>query len=490
MKFVSKCLSFFQRNPWKQRANMADVCGSCSSQNVGGICEQCSLFTLDGVCEECTLHIPNIMAALLNCASNGHLECLKALAAAGADVNGRAEDDHMYGIYHYWHRELLGYTPLMFAALERDTDIECVKFFIQNGADVNKAHKTGDTPLICAAEGGNSQCMRILIEQGADVNHTNDYGYSALWHAVFKGHPVCTEMLLEAGADVNSKRGCEPMMAAAFSGSAGCMEALIKAGADVNKIGTPCIVGLRMAYHSGDEKHLDLVWKKELDLEVDTLVESTPLVDASRFGHSQCLIPLIKAGADVNIVNIQGQTALNYALIKGRRNFVDELIKAGADVNFVDKFGNTPFILSCHCGVNTAKSLLQAGAKINLVNASGQNALQYRHRFDSRTSPDKTMVLFQYATGETIDCGALEKQRDSGNVAIPDILFEENLKFTVKHLCRMAIRKYLLKLDPHTHLFGRVPRLGLPKSLADYLLYSCTLDTLSEIPDDSADPEH
>ena len=262
--------------------------------------------------------------------------------------------------------KLLGCTPIMFAALEpgRCAGIECVKFLIQKGADVNKAHKTGDTPLICAAEGGNSQCMRVLIQEGADVNHTNDYGYSALWHAVFKCHSVCTEMLLKAGADVNSKMGCEPIMAAALSGSVGCMEALIKAGADVNKIGTPCIVGLRMAYHSGDEKHLDLVWKKELDLEVDTLVESTPLVDASLFGHSQCLISLIKAGDDVNIVNTQGQTALNYAVIKGRRNCVDELIKAGADVNFVDKFGNTPFILSCHCGVNTAKSLLQAQDKL------------------------------------------------------------------------------------------------------------------------------
>ena len=375
---MSKSLFLFSEEPRKQRVNMADVCGSCSAKKSGGNCEQCFFFTLDGVCEECTLYTPNIMAALLNCASNGHLECMKALVAAGADVNGGAEDDYMYGIYHYWHRELLGYTPLMYAALDPGHGLECVNFLIQKGADVNKAHKTGDTPLICAAEGGNSQCMRVLIEQGADVNHTNDYGYSALWHAVFKGQSVCTEMLLEAGADVNSKRGCEPIMAAAFSGSVGCMEALIKARADVNKVGTPCIVGLRMAYHIGDEKHLDLVWKMELDLDVDTLVESTPLVDASRFGHSRCLVSLIKAGADVNIVNTQGQTALNYALIKGRRNCVDELIKAGADVNFVDKFGNTPFILSCHCGVNTAKSLLQAGAKINLVNASGENALQYR----------------------------------------------------------------------------------------------------------------
>ena len=451
---------------------MADVCESCSTEKFGRTCEQCSYFNLDGVCEQCTLYTPNIMAALLNCASNGHLECMKA------DVNGGAEDDYMYGIYHYWHRQLLGYTPLMYAALEceHEGSMECIKFVIQKGADVNKAHKTGDTPLICAAEGGNYKCMRVLIEGGADVNHTNDYGYSALLHAVFKGHSKCTELLVEAGADVNSKRGCEPIMAATFTGSVGCMEALIKAGADANKVGTPCIVGLRMAYHSEDEKNLDLVWKMELDLDVDTLEESTPLIDASRFGHEKCVDLLINTGADVNTINSQRQTALTYALIKGRGKCVDLLIKAGADVNFVDSFRNTPFILSCHCDVNTAKSLLQAGAKMNMVNAAGENALQYPRRYDSSASPDRTMVLFQYAAGENIGDGTLKNLQNSGKVAVPVVLFEETLKLNLKHLCRQAIRKHLLKLDPHSHLFGRVPRLGLPVSLTSYLLYNFTLD--------------
>ena len=365
---------------------MADVCESCSAEKFGGTCEQCSYFTLDGVCEECALYTPNIMAALLNCACNCHLECMKAMVTAGADVNGGAEDNYMYSIYHYWHRQLLGYTPLMYAALEggHEGSIECVKFLIQKGADVNNAHKTGDTPLICAAEEGNYECMNVLIEEGADVNHTNDYGYSALWHAVFKGHSKCTELLLEAGADVNSKRGCEPIMAVAFTGCVECMEVLVKSGADVNTVRTPCIVGLRMAYPSEDEKSLDLVWKMELDLDVGTVEESTPIIDASRFGHEKCVDLLINAGADVNTINSQRQTALAYAVIKSRVNCVDLLIKAGAYVSFVDNFGKTPFMLSCHCDVNAAKSLLGAGAKINMVNAAGENALQYRHRYDSR----------------------------------------------------------------------------------------------------------
>ena len=94
------------------------------------------------------------------------------------------------------------------------------------------------------------------------------------------------------------------------------------------------------------------------------------------------------------------------------------------------------------------------------------------------------MVLFQYAAGEKIGGGTLEYLRDSGKVAIPDVLLEETLKLNLKHMCRETIRKHLLSLDPHSHLFGRVPRLGLPVSLTSYLLYNCSLNIQSETPDD------
>ena len=51
-----------------------------------------------------------------------------------------------------------------------------------------------------------------------------------------------------------------------------------------------------------------------------------------------------------------------------------------------------------------------------------------------------------------------------------------HLEQSLKHLCREAIRNHLLSLDSHTHLFDRVPKLGLPKSLGAYALYNQSLD--------------
>ena len=49
-------------------------------------------------------------------------------------------------------------------------------------------------------------------------------------------------------------------------------------------------------------------------------------------------------------------------------------------------------------------------------------------------------------------------------------------EMTLLDLCREAIRKHLLQMSPHEHLFGRVPKLGLPSIITDYLLYYQTLD--------------
>ena len=63
---------------------------------------------------------------------------------------------------------------------------------------------------------------------------------------------------------------------------------------------------------------------------------------------------------------------------------------------------------------------------------------------------------------------------------IPDYVKQEDEKRHLKHLCRVRIRNHLLELDPHQNLFLRVPQLGLPKSLASYLLYDVTVDDVSD----------
>ena len=93
---------------------------------------------------------------------------------------------------------------------------------------------------------------------------------------------------------------------------------------------------------------------------------------------------------------------------------------------------------------------------------------------------NRDLCSLLFAAGETTPekVKRLIKRNEIVNVAdyLPQIL----IKFDLKHLCREATRKHLLKLDPHTHLLGRVPRLGLPSLLTEYLLYNMSLDAPGE----------
>ena len=53
----------------------------------------------------------------------------------------------------------------------------------------------------------------------------------------------------------------------------------------------------------------------------------------------------------------------------------------------------------------------------------------------------------------------------------------------LKPLCREAIRKQLLEEDPHgENLFTRIPKLGLPSIINDYLLYGVDISKKCEVP--------
>ena len=119
-------------------------------------------------------------------------------------------------------------------------------------------------------------------------------------------------------------------------------------------------------------------------------------------------------------------------------------------------------------GIERVKQLLRRNAQINKINRNGRNALT--SHMTEANAPNKTMVLFLYAAGEKIDTRG----------SLPDYLLFKDLKLCLKHLCKEAIRKHLLKLDPQSHLFGRVQRLGLPKSLINYLLYGMSVDDEGE----------
>ena len=187
---------------------------------------------------------------------------------------------------------------------------------------------------------------------------------------------------------------------------------------------------------------------------------------------------LLEAGADVNAASTNGHTPLfnlfcpNVMSSRAELDFAKILLDAGADVNASSYGEFTPLCLAVLCSsIEEVVMMLKYGAHINVFNDQGQNALtSYLNDAHSIaiTPLKNNVIMLLYAAGEYI--------------SKPIVKIPECLKFevTLQHLCRQAIRKHLIHDRPLSHLFGRIPRLGLPKALEAYLLFYQTLDRIDD----------
>ena len=383
--------------------------------------------------------------ALIQAANNGDAKCLNLLIEARANVNARTNEAHK--------------TALTVATENRHT--ECVNILLKVGAVVNFSTKDGKTPVMLASLCGHIECLQLLIEAEADVNRRTQNNNTALGYATEKGYGECVKLLIKAGADVDMEAsdGYTPVHIAAIEGQDECIRLLIEAEADVN---------------------------------ISTKDGHTSLMLSAGNGYSQCTKLLIEAGADVNKTDTKSGTALTYSATMARDSISETLIKAGAHVNVINYTGSTPLMLAARKMpenlsmqvLNCTRLFLRAGAHVNILDVYGRNALQDRIFTAGNHSPHQDICMLLYAAGETIDGTTVDGMRENSafeHVPVPDYLLHKNLKLDLRHLCREAIRKHLLVLDPHQHLFYRVPRLGLPSSLSRYLLFDIELGDPFEV---------
>lgn len=77
----------------------------------------------------------------------------------------------------------------------------------------------------------------------------------------------------------------------------------------------------------------------------------TALMIAAANGYEQMASDLIKAGAEIDAVDVNKDTALHYASQFKNPRLVELLLEAGANPNLKDKFGETPLV-KCACNGN------------------------------------------------------------------------------------------------------------------------------------------
>ena len=117
------------------------------------------------------------------------------------------------------------------------------------------------------------------------------------------------------------------------------------------------------------------------------------VADAAMRGDKTAVRALIQQKADVNAPQVDGATALHWAIYREDEELVDLLIRSGANVKAANRDGATPLAMAALYGkASMISKLLKAGADAKEVAANGQTALMLAAR---NGNPDAIKVLIE-----------------------------------------------------------------------------------------------
>ena len=150
-----------------------------------------------------------------------------------------------------------------------------------------------------------------------------------------------------------------------------------------------------------------------------------PLVEAVKAKDVATVRALLQQPLDVNVAELDGTTALHWAVHGDDLDIVDLVLNAGAEVTATNRYGVTALSIACENGNPLLIArLLQAGADPNTTLADGETALMTAARTGR---PDALTVLLRYGA----EVNAKERQRgqtaliwaaSENNAAAADVL--------------------------------------------------------------------
>lgn len=247
-------------------------------------------------------------AVILGDGSTRYVDTVRVLVAAGADVRLRSQRDQV--------------TPLAHA---RSKGFDIVAGVLEAALDADEPSKRqASRRLLAAAADGDAARAALAVRAGADLETRDDRGRTPLLVAVTEDELAVARLLVHLGADPDAldDRHDTPWLVTGVTGSVAMADVLLPAHPDLgirNRFGG---VSLIPASERGHLEYVRRVVKTDIevnhvnDLGWTALLEAVILGDGTR-RYQQVVASLIAAGADRELPDRDGVTALEHAQRRG-----------------------------------------------------------------------------------------------------------------------------------------------------------------------------
>ncbi|KAJ1561147.1 Leucine-rich repeat-containing protein 34 [Nowakowskiella sp. JEL0078] len=359
---------------------------------------------------------PLIVACVL-----GYADVVKLLASRGANVEAKGSKGirplHVAVIYDTPGRvEIINYllneknaqidskfkkqTPLFLAKQEEIVELLCKK-----GANVNFSY-LGKTVLFSMIQKGLVGCTRAIMNKGADLEVTYK-GTTPLGYAITMGNLEICKLFDDTFLESKVFTGdCTPIVHAARYHKWDIVKYYLEKGANINASYDSALLIHWVCSHLPDNDDMDeneetednnnhdeeenvkpvtqleilrlVLAEKSVDVNFKGGNGSTPLMWATSTDQNDLAKEIINHGADVNILNDEGMSALMYTINSSEDlEFVKFMVENGADTSLKNNEGNTVFHLAAINGkTDFIDYFRELGLPTDVKNNDGETVIE------------------------------------------------------------------------------------------------------------------